>query len=277
MNKSGTVIAFVLMLSSSGIAVAQGGGGPLIYSQGAGSGPNYPSNAQKATFEKAYKLQQAAAVALDSGQYALAETDARQSLSISFGSGVAQEVLVSALVAQGKNQQAMDLYAQMEAENVKFPRVMLPYALLLLKSGQWAKALDAYDRALPNVGNAGLHNGNQLLTDDSIYDAGKPEPEDLETDIHIALGFTYIDELTRAGNSQKDKALSENDKALALQPDSALANLAYAIGLREVGRYADAMVAFQNVANKYSGDIKAAALSQINDPVLRWKATSVAK
>jgi tetratricopeptide (TPR) repeat protein len=206
------------------------------------------------------KLARDAAADLDAGQYAAAESTAKRSMTVGdAGWGIAIEVLASSLVAQDKTQEALKVYDKLWKSGVWNPRVMLPYALLLVKDGQWERALDAYNRALPNVGYAGIRDCNRLLAEDATYTAADPEPKHLETDIHIALAFTYIDEGTWAGHSQQDRAMGENRKALELEPDSPLASLAFANGLRLTGHKAEARAAFQAVANKYSGDVKTVA------------------
>jgi tetratricopeptide (TPR) repeat protein len=136
---------------------------------------------------------------------------------------------------------------------------------MLLKKGQWAQALGAYDKALPHVGNAGLSGGgNQLLTEDSSFSVDDPQPADLEADIHIAMGFSNVYSSSWVpGHWHPDRDLAEYRKALDLEPNSPLANLAYAHGLLEVGRNAEATTAFRAVVSKYDGDIKRSAEEEL--------------
>ena len=66
------------------------------------SGPVPCTPAQKARSLEAYRLAHAAAAALAAGWYAYAETTAWQAIALGHDSGVAQEVLASALNAQDK-------------------------------------------------------------------------------------------------------------------------------------------------------------------------------
>src|SRR5690242_14524078 len=56
--------------------------------------------ALKARRAEAYRLEQAAAAALEAGRYAQAEADARKSMAIGPDAGLAQELLAAALDAQ---------------------------------------------------------------------------------------------------------------------------------------------------------------------------------
>jgi tetratricopeptide (TPR) repeat protein len=268
------VVLLVVFFSLAATTLAYGIGSPT---SGPEDGLRQFKRMPQTNLSNAVQLDREGAAALDAGEYAIAEYDERAALNLNPGVVTARPVLAWALVADGKANEALPVYRWLYAGGEWHPNVMLPYALLLLKNGEWAAAVGAYNRALPFVGSPSIPNGNRLLSEDSGYTAGDPQPQDLETDIHVAMGMANVNRGSWIGRSDPDANLAEFKKALALEADSPLANLAHAAGLREIGRYADAMAAFQNVANKYSGDIKAAALSQINDPVLRWKATSVAK
>ena len=112
--------------------------------------PEYLSKLQQAG-----RLAHDAAIDLHAGNYAQAEAEAREAISIgSLTAGVADEVLAAALEAQGKDQEALQAYWVMVVDqNASYPRVLLPYAQLLLKSGQWAQAVAVYNQTLPTMGN----------------------------------------------------------------------------------------------------------------------------
>jgi len=124
--------------------------------------------AELARLNEIYRLDDAAAAALDAGQYAEAEDDARQSIAIGPDAGVAQEVLAQALDAQGKSQEALKEYQQMASLGGDHARNLLPYALLSLKAGQWAQAVTAYNKALSNLADGNLVRGNSHFSPDVL-------------------------------------------------------------------------------------------------------------
>ncbi len=206
-----------------------------------------------AELDEVYRLDQASATALDAGKYAEAEDDARQSLSIGHDSGLAQELLASALNEQGKSQEALEVYQQMASLGGDHARNLLPYALLSLKAGHWAQAVTAYNKALSDLSDGNLVRANSHFSPDVS------QPKELETAIHIALGLTYSYSDTWGKHSQVDKATSEYKKAVAMEPDSPLANLYYGRVLQRLGRKAEAQAAFAKAAKTDSVDVKAAA------------------
>ncbi len=213
--------------------------------------------AEVAALKEQNSLDDAAAASLDAGQYADAEEDARQSIAIGQDSGVAQEVLAAALDAQGKSQEALEVYQQMAFLGGDHARNLLPYALLSLKAGHWTEAVTAYNKALSDLSDGNLVRANSHFSPDV------PQPKELETALHIALGLTYSYSATWGKHSQVDKATSEYKKAVALEPDSPLANLYYGRALRRLGRKAEAHAAFAKAASTAQGDVKAAAEEEI--------------
>ncbi len=213
--------------------------------------------AQKAMEHEKYRLDAAAAAALDAGQYAEAEDDAQQSMALGQNSGLAQEIFAAALDAEGKTQEALRAYQQMSDAGEVYPRTQLPYALLLLKTGHWAQAVTAYNKQLPYLADGKLMNAS------SHFSPAVPQPKELETAIHIGLGLTYNYEATWGGQSQVNKALSEHKKAVTLEPASPLANLYYGYALQRLGRKAEAQAAFAKAAKTGSADVKAAAEEEI--------------
>ena len=209
------------------------------------------------------RLDQAAAEALAASQYTEAESDSQQAITLGLDSGVAHEVLASALDAQGKDREALQAYYILVTDGQGHlggqPRNLLPYALLLLKAGRWATAVAAYNKALPHLADG------KLMQTNSHFSAAVPEPTALATAIYLALGLTYDSGDDWAGHSQRDKALDEYAKALQLAPNSDLANYYYGYGLDQLGRTAQAAAVFQRTANTAaSGAVRHAAKAALN-------------
>lgn len=203
-------------------------------------------------------LARAAAAALDAGRYEEAEADARQSLALGVDSGLAQEILASALNAQGRTQEALEAYQQMADEGTDEPRNLLPYALLLLKAGQWAPAVEAYNKQLPYLGDPFQGAKAALMSTLGPFTPDTPRPRELAIAIHICLGVIYAG-ATWGRHSQDDKALREFEQAVALAPDFGLAHLYYGHKLQSLGRRAEAQAAFRRAAALGHGTVKAAA------------------
>lgn len=199
------------------------------------------------------KLDEAAAAALDVGQYAKAEGYARQSVSLGVASGRGQEFLAAALDAQGKTQEALQVYKSIADEGDVFPRNQLPYARLLLKTGQWEQAVAAYNRQLPY-----LASGNQMLAN-SRFSPAVPQPRELEVAIHIGLGLTEGWRGYHWKSGPRDQTLAQFQQALALDPESPLANYCYGVKLMRLGRQAEAQAILKGVAETTDADMKAAA------------------
>jgi tetratricopeptide (TPR) repeat protein len=172
--------------------------------------------------------------------------------------GFGDEILAPALAAQGKTKEAMQMYSFLMSQNDINGRVELPYALLLLKDGKYDDALSVYRRVLPVIGS-NLDIGSTSLIADSDFLPDEKDVKKLEADIRIALGFTYDGATTWGGHSQQAKALAEFAAAYALEKDSPLADIAYANGLREVGRNLEARAILQSVASASKGEIKESA------------------
>lgn len=219
--------------------------------------PPQPPSFQAATM-RIYRLDMVAAKALDAGQYAEAEDDARQSISLGPDSGMAPEILASALNAQGKTQEALEAYRQMADQGTDEPRNLLPYALLLLKTGQWARAVEAYNKQLPGLGDEFLGGRAALMSTYGPFSLDTPRPRELATAIHIGLGITYA-AASWGKHSQDDKALHEYEQAVALEPNSGLTHLFYGHKLRKLGRRAEAQATFRKAAALGHGDVRTAA------------------
>ncbi len=220
-----------------------------------------PTPLQEAQREQARSLDRDASTFLHAGHYAQAEAKARQVLALTGGYDLlGPEILAVALDAQGKTQEALQAYKVIVVgEGDTAPRTLLPYALLLLKAGQWAQAVAAYDKALPHLAFGELVRANSDFSPDA------PEPTALATAIHIARGLTYNAEADWARETQDKEALAEYEKALALEPDSDLANYYYGYGLKKLGRTAQAGAAFQKTIKMAHGGVKLAAEKAIKE------------
>jgi Flp pilus assembly protein TadD len=213
--------------------------------------------AGKAELAETSQLDEAATAAMNTGNYAEAETDARQSIQIGPDSGIAQDVLAASLDAQGKTQEALQAYKTNFDAGAVSPSNVLPYALLLLKTGHWAQAVEVYNRQLPYDGGDGA-----LLQAESDFTPNVPRPADMETAIHIDLGMALgWYEYHGTYQERTQQALSQFQKAMTLEHDAPLANYYYGYGLRRMGRKADAQAAFKKAAalDNSTGDVKAAA------------------
>lgn len=219
--------------------------------------PIMPTPSQVAAEREKNRLGDEAASALDAGHYEEAEDYAQQSMAIGQVGGVALETLAAALDAEGKTKEALAAYQKISDEGDVYPRNLIPYALLLLKAGHWAEAVAAYNKQLPYLSDG------QLMAANSHFSADVPQPKELETALHIALGLTCSYEATWGGHSQSAKALSEYKKAIALEPNSALGNLYYGRALRQAHRIAEAKAAFKKAAALGNDNVKAAAQKEI--------------
>ena len=228
-----------------------------------------PTPERVAANEQQGLLDRAAAASLHAGRYAQAEADARQALSLGLDPGVANEVLGAALGAQGKEQEALQVYRALTINGKDGlegqTRNLLPYALLLLKSGRWEQAVAAYNAALPHLGDG------QLIQATSRFSLDVPEPTALAVALHIARGLTYNGQCDWAGESQNKEAMAEYGKALQLAPDSPLVNYYYGIGWQKLspaeraksGSEQQAKAALQKAIQTGKSDVKKAALKAL--------------
>jgi len=261
MNKNKWIMgaAFSVLLGATEVAVRQLHQSPTAGLVSRCSAPlvswcSVPATpAFKAKLREMYRLDQAAAAAMDAGQYAEAEDDARQSMSVGHDSGLAVEYLAAALDAQGKTQEALEVYQQMADVGEDEPRNLLPYALLSLKAGHWAQAVAAYNKQLPFLADGDLIHANSHFSPDV------PQPKELETAIHIGLGLTEDWRRYNWKLHSREQTLTQFQQAVALEPASPLANLYYGRALRRLGRKAEAQAAFAKAASTAQGDVKATA------------------
>jgi tetratricopeptide (TPR) repeat protein len=232
---------------------------------------------QPATPEQLAKIQQtaqlgyAAAADLHLGNYVQAEAEARESLSVNSMNGASAEVLAAALEGQGKDQEALEAYRVMVVdEKATYPRVLLPYAQLLLKSGQWGKAVAIYNQVLPHLPSVGPHPETPIIQDgdliaaNSYFSPDVPEPAALAVALHIARGMVLDATPGWAGTGQETEAMAEYGKALQLAPDNALANYYYGVGWHKLspaerikfGQSTQAKAALQKAAQLGDPSIK---------------------
>ena len=182
--------------------------------------------------------------------------------------GVAEEVLAASLEAQGEDHQALEEYHKMVVDGgAKYPRVLVPYAQLLLKSGKWAEAVAVYnfDPGKPKPGSD--------LPDwaEGRFSPDVPKPRAFAVALHIARGQIYSNTPDWAGERQNTEAMAEYEKALALEPDSARANFFYGFGWKrlspdERGKYGteqQAKAALLKAVRIGKGDVKKAAEKEL--------------
>ena len=225
-----------------------------------GSGPVFNKEWQARTAE-AGQLGHDAAADLHLGNYAQAAAEAREALSLNPGDGVPAEVLAAALEAQGKDKEALQAYQTVVDHYDRNSRSLLPYALLLLKSGQWAQAVTAYNHTLLDTDRNEL--GEQL----PLFSPEVPEPAALATAIHLERGHLYNSSSDWAGDSQNTEAMAEYAKALQLAPDNAITNYYYGVGWQKLnpterakfGTVQQAKAHLQKAEKVGNANVKAAA------------------
>lgn len=239
-----------------------------------------PTPARMAQMQRASQLACAAASSLHAGNYAQAEAEARQSISIdSLNSGVSEEVLAAALERQDKDQEALQQYQTVVEHYDRQPRNLLPYAQLLLKSGQWTEALALYNQVLPRLPDIGMHPETPVVHDSALMKANSrfsvdaPEPAALATAIHIARGMVYNTTPSWAGEAQDTEAMGEYGKALQLAPNNALTNYYYGAGWQKLsptervkfGTVQQAKAHLQKAVKTGNANVKAAAQKALKE------------
>ena len=245
---------------------------PAVHTiQGSGFNPNPLTPEQQAKSDQAWSLGHAAAADLHLGNYAQAEAEAQEAISLASNDGVPEEVLAAALEAQGKDKEALQQYQTVVEHYDKQARNLLPYAQLLLKSGQWTQAVAVYNQALPSLPDGlGLHPERPIVQDgdlmraDSHFSPDVPEPAALATALHLARALVYNASCGWAGDAQNTEAMAEYDKALQLAPDNALANYFYSKGWHKLslaervkfGHAAQAKAALQKAAQSADPSVK---------------------
>ncbi len=253
---------------------------PLVHCLSDGS-YRPPTPEQLGIMEQAGQLAHDAAADLHARNYIQAEAEARQSLSLLPDFGVPAEVLAASLEGQGKDQEALQAYHIMVVDQGdRFPRNLLPYAGLLLKSGQWTQAVAAYNQALPHLPDVGPHLEATIVHDGDVIRANShfspdvPEPLALATAIHIARGIVYNNTPNWGNGAYQDtEAMAEYAKALQTAPGNALANYYYGVGWHKLsptdrvkfGTAQQAKAALQKAVKIGNANVKAAALKALKN------------
>jgi len=209
---------------------------PMLPHSSMGGDYNVPlTPKQQAASEQAGQLSLDAATDLHAQNYIRAEAEARAALAIN-DDGRAEEVLAAALEKQGKDQEALRQYQTAVEHYDNQPRNLLPYAQLLLKSGQWAQAVSVYNEALPHLPDVGLHLETPIVHDGDLIRANNhfspdvPKLGALATALHITRGMIYATSPGWAGTGQDTEAMTEYAKALQTAPGNAMANYYYGVG-----------------------------------------------
>ena len=240
MNKTTLLAGAALCLLFAGIAASEQ---HRADAKDADMNPCPASAFEKATSTKIGHLDDAAEAAQKAGDYAEAEADASQSVSLDIASGRGRDILAAALDAQGKTQEALQAYKAIHDGGDVNPANELPYARLLLETGHWAQAVEAYNKQLPYLSNG------ELIPAHSDFSPNIPHQTDLAAAIHIGLGLTTGWRGYRGDYPERyQQAQEEFRQAAALEPNSALANYHIGYGLNRMGRRAEAQKAFQKAA-----------------------------
>jgi len=222
-----------------------------------------PTAVEQAAEQEATRLRHEADQALISGNYAEAESKARQAIAAdSFTGLLARQPLALALLWQGKDDEAFQTYQSMAVGGGNDPRVFVPYALLLIKQGRLTEAVSAYNQPLLAHGSIGgdlLHTYLQFSTDNL------PQANDLEAALHLHLGIIYSSVLVAGTYSPNDRALVEFQRALALMPNSGLATYYYGVGLRNTGQTEKAKAVFQKAIRIGRSDVREVAQRDLDE------------
>ena len=267
MKTTVSILAVAALFSAAAISSIAGtafAAPSITPSIGDGTGPGFQRGSEnyvRAITAETDQLNHAAAVDLHAGRYAQAEAEARQSLSLRDGE-IPEEVLAASLEAQGKDEEALQQYHVMVVDQkASYPRVLLPYAQFLLKSGQWAQAAAVYNQMLPSLGNG------ELEKETSYFSPDVPEPLALATTLHLERGQIFNGTRDWAGNTQNTEAMQEYQKALQLAPDNALTNYFYGVGWQKLspaerakfGTAQQAKAALQKAVKTGNATVKKAA------------------
>ena len=258
-----SLLVIAAMLPVAGLALAAPTIKPATGDEASGfSGTPSQQRERQAEVAQIDDLDDDAVAAMNAGQYAAAEEDARQSIAIGPDSGVAQDVLAASLYTQGKMQEALEVYKAIDDENDAFPHNQLPYAQLLLQTGHWKQAVAAYNKALR------LLDFGDLVRANSNFSPDVPQPTELAAAIQVGMGLTMSGgDFHGTYQARTQQAMSHFQKALALEPDNALVNYYYGYGWRKLSptdqtKFRDAQqakAALQKAATAGSPSVKKAA------------------
>ena len=239
--------------------------GPVLVQPGGTSSPM--TSVRRSRDQESRQLHSDAATALRAGNFADAEELAREALSVVPVDADAQGILAVSLDAQGKTQEALDQY-QIVAEHYDTnARSLLPYALLLLKSGQWERALAMYNQAISRFGR-GL-----FMPEKTRFSPDVPEPTALALALHIDLGRLYSSDGGWPTQPEDTAAMSEYAKALQLAPNSSVANYYYGYGWQKLspaerkaakpGQREAVKAALEKAAKLGTGDVQTQAKAEL--------------
>ncbi len=191
-------------------------------------GTSSPMTSQRRSRDQeSRQLHSDAATALRAGNFAEAEELAREALSVVPVDADAQGILAVSLDAQGKTQGALDQYKTV-AESDSNARNLLPYSLLLLKSGQWEKALAIYNQAVSRFG------AGSFMPNATRFSPDVPEPTALAVALHIELGRLYSTDSGWLTQPHEIAVMSEFAQALQLAPDNTVTNYYYGYGWQKL-------------------------------------------
>lgn len=217
-----------------------------------------PSSEQAANLEESDQLTQFAEKALDAGDYVAAEDNIKKAIVLAPPSN-AYQILTEALYAQGKDEEALRAYKQINRPEDGSPAVALRYAALLVRSGQWSQALAIYSRETPQFTERfGLND--HLMETNCHFTTSLPQPKELEAAINIGLGiveFQFSSSPPASLNNRK--ALTDIGAALRIEPSSGLANYYYGQVLERSGHKAEAQSAYLKACESEESDVKLAA------------------
>jgi tetratricopeptide (TPR) repeat protein len=266
MKISISILVIAAMLPMAGLALAAPAVNPARGGDD-GSGPRLigtPSQQKErqAITTQVLELIDDATAAMNAGQYADAEVDARQAVSLDAGWGNGEELLAASLYAQGKTQEALQQYQTVVEHYDQQPRNELPYAQLLLQTGHWQQAVAAYNKALSSLGSGDLVRAN------SNFSPNVPQPTQLAAAIHIAMGLTMEGgDFHGTYQARTEQAMAHFQKALALEPANGLVNYYYGYGWQKLspadqakfGTTQQAKAALQKAVKVGNGNVKKAA------------------
>jgi tetratricopeptide (TPR) repeat protein len=263
MNKRLNGAAYSVPLNETENAQNQHPHGNTRFAQRSGLGRrSATASKQQAKNQECYAIDVAGFDALHTGRYSEAELYARHVITMTHGyDPLAPELLAFALDAQDRTKEALDAYKLLADRGGDFPRILLPYARLLLQTGQWAQAVVVYNKQLPNLSLGDLVRANSHFSPDT------QRPEELATAIQIAQGLTCTAGEGWGLHSQDEEAMEHFHQAAALEPSSPLTNYYLGYGLKRLGRQAEAQAAFRKAATLGQGDVKAAAEKELPEPM----------
>ncbi len=230
---------------------------PFKAKNGSHKSPMTPE--RKANEAEKYRLGMAAGAALDAQNYEEAEADARQSIALGQDSGLAREFLAEALYAQGKTEEAFQAYKDLWDVGEENSDLLLPYSLMLLKSGHWAQAVTVFNKATIFTGSSAIGGKEAFHSVYGHFSPSVPQPRQLAAAIHVAWGVADEQPSSPGRRPQDVKALQEYQQAIILQPNSPVAHLFYGHWMLKKHRLSEARAAFAKAAQFGPGDVKAAA------------------